>query len=387
MKEKKKQYRSRWSIGNLELPLLAKIVLPVALLACAIILSIYAIKVGPGISSKPENWGFFGALLSGIFGMLASFAAVATFWMVLLQFKEQGKIIEKQIESMEFDRYDRHRRIFFERLAGIEQTYNKTLTIKYQEELYKRVFPLNSPLNCDVKINLDEKIEEKKSRIILYKRTFERIKAQIDETKDINENILWKLLELQRDLGVIRRGKMELGDVSLEDERTTINIYEITSSMHRIWSIINNILEYGGNAPIAGKYYVVLLDDDIADSTVRTVARIRDNQERGSFKISTDNNKLFLLYEKIYSWLIGVNEKNSNYSATRFKNKIRDILFDEDGMRQVYTESSEKIEEIINSLHTRKRDTKMLDEDEDKLRLEFIAELESQVTLLSAQGQ
>ncbi|MCE8053523.1 hypothetical protein HOP61_19705 [Halomonas daqingensis] len=360
----------------------------IVFLICCLIIGTYVYTMGFSVSRNSGNWGDFGSLLSGTFGMLASFTALGALIAVFIQLRHQSEITEKQIESIEFDRYDRHRRIFFERLSGIEQTHDRTLLIQYQEELYKRVFPLNSPLKCEVKINLDEQKEERKSRVIQYKKIFERIKENIDKSKDINEHVIWELFDLQRRLGIIRCGKMELGDVSLEGERTIINIYEITSSMYRLWSVINNILEYGGNEPIAGQHYVVLIDEEITSSTVKTAIRMRENQGRGRgwFKISTDNNKPFLIYERIYLWLIGIHENNNIFWVENLKNKIRDILFDEDGMRAIYTGQSEKMKEIVIALQENKEIINTADENENQMRLEFIAELERQVDLLSAQG-
>ncbi|MCE8039283.1 hypothetical protein [Halomonas sp. MCCC 1A11062] len=352
MEKKKKQYRSKWSIGNLEVPVLAKVLILCSLIASFFIMAIYVINVGTKVSSSSENWGDFGALLSGTFGMLASFSAVATLLIVIQQLKSQDEITKKQIESIEFDRYDRHRRIFFERLEGIEVNLNNEITITQKEELYQKIYPDNSPLSCNVKIELSENYDKiKSSQLIRVKKIYDEIRDTAINKGKIDEKVLLMMIELNSSMNIKDNRNSQIGDVYFLGEKTPINVYDIQDGYDKINAVGNSILAYSGNEKLTLEH-LLLYTADITDSLLTYANKIKKGYGATGIKLHKGSN-LFELYEDLYVFIV-TNAKNptntgeSKRSIEELIRQLRRIIMDKEVREEYYTPA--KIKSIREQL-------------------------------------
>nr|WP_156889302.1 hypothetical protein [Halomonas sp. 1513] len=288
MKDKQKEKTdNKWRVSNLELPLLAKLMMGCALLVCILIMLGYIFIVGPGLSSRAEDWAYFGALMSGTFGMLASFAALATLLIVIQQFKSQDKITEKQIESIEFDRYDRHRRIFFERLEGIENLLENRIAINNKEELYQQIYPDNSPMRCDVKISLDAD-NKRVGDLSDILSCMETIKESLKNKKNTIEDIVI-LIRMQGLLRIEPVGEIDIGDLRIGEKRLAINMYNMSESIDRMVRVIDTILVYSGNDKLSGDYHVFSEGMHIKDKLIKDAYRLRRNNNEDGLRVHGDH--------------------------------------------------------------------------------------------------
>lgn len=114
------------------------------------------------ISSEPADWGSFGSLLSGLFTLLAVIAAGAAFIvskeqlsLTRVQLDKLVKFQEKQEEALEFERYIKHRELFFQLCLDIEKLSEGRLVFKRVEDLYRNLFPNNTPSKCQVTLDFE----------------------------------------------------------------------------------------------------------------------------------------------------------------------------------------------------------------------------------------
>lgn len=206
----------------------------------------YVRNVGTGYSSESSNWGDFGSLLSGTFGLLASFSAVATLLVVLAQFKKQNTLIEKQLESIEFERYDKHRRIFFEKLESIERIHHQTIRFKNKEELYQLLFPFNSPERCLTRI-VEQTIPIMKGKGFPNLRmTMISISTIIDVKQDgLSKKELLLILDAGELLQLESLAEKRFGDISYKNSKTIFNAYDLKTGLEILEHTYITVLSYG----------------------------------------------------------------------------------------------------------------------------------------------
>lgn len=133
----------------------------------------YSISLG-GISSEAADWGSFGSLLSGIFTLVAAVAASAAFVVTRVQLDRLVDHQKEQEKSLVFDRYLKHRDLFTSRCRELEVVCGGRIRFYSSSELYKKLFPFNSPSYCIYEVS---------------KEGDEELKAWIGILKKINEDL------------------------------------------------------------------------------------------------------------------------------------------------------------------------------------------------------
>lgn len=128
----------------------------VVLLVCIVTIFLtYGLSLG-GISIKSSDWGHFGALLSGVFTLVAAVAASAAFWVSKLQLDKLVSLHTEQEKSLIFERYVKHRNLFHEKCKEIENMLGGRVHVYAPAELYSKLFPSNSPTHCAYKVEQEE---------------------------------------------------------------------------------------------------------------------------------------------------------------------------------------------------------------------------------------
>lgn len=120
-----------------------------------ILFTTYGYMLGP-ISHDHGPWSSFGSLLSGFFMVASTGATVATLLFLAHQNKqiqntnaEQQKVTERQLAAINFEQYINHRRFFLDRLNELQSFFGNKFVFENSEEIYNKVFPLNSPTNLE----------------------------------------------------------------------------------------------------------------------------------------------------------------------------------------------------------------------------------------------
>lgn len=141
----------------------AIVVLALAFVGMVIFLYWYSLG---GISSEASDWGSFGSLLSGLFTLLAVIAAGAAFivskqqlGLTRIQLDKLIKFQEKQEAALEFERYLKHRELFFQLCLDIERQTEGRLIFKRVEDLYLSLFPNNTPSKCQIALDSEQEKE------------------------------------------------------------------------------------------------------------------------------------------------------------------------------------------------------------------------------------
>lgn len=125
------------------------------------------------ISESPSNWGHFGSLLAGVFGLVGALATIATLLFIrhqhAISVKHQEKVFNEQKELIKtqtsyFDnqndlyqvqKYQLHKEVFYKCIQNIE---NSLGIVKFQsmDELYSDIFTNNTISNVETRVVLSE---------------------------------------------------------------------------------------------------------------------------------------------------------------------------------------------------------------------------------------
>ncbi|WP_335924932.1 hypothetical protein [Shewanella algae] len=117
---------------------------------CVIVLSLYFIEFGKfGLSKDPTEWASFGSLLAGIFTFLSATGTIGTLIFMIRQHQQltlsQAEISKKQMEILEFEKYEKHKLTFSESCEYIENHYDGRYHFPSKTRAYHQLFPNNSP--------------------------------------------------------------------------------------------------------------------------------------------------------------------------------------------------------------------------------------------------
>ena len=112
----------------------------------AVIFGVYWLKVG-GISTDPENWGHFGALLAGVVAVPGTLGTLALLWYTLSENRElHDQLLSLQKKNEISQEYREHREHFCKELEVVQDMYGKKVEFKYSSlaVLYRQLFPQHS---------------------------------------------------------------------------------------------------------------------------------------------------------------------------------------------------------------------------------------------------
>ena len=116
-----------------------------------ILFTTYGMSLGP-ISGEHTAWGSFGSLLAGFFTIAATGATIATLLFLAKQNKDMQKVNQAQLDSMTFERYINHRKLFIEQLKDLEIAHKNAFNFCDPNLLYKTIFPENGPHKCEFSV-------------------------------------------------------------------------------------------------------------------------------------------------------------------------------------------------------------------------------------------
>ena len=223
------------------------------------------------ISHEHGPWSSFGALLSGVFTLAGAGATIATLLFLNAQSQEQKKdalkrdkrqrrrerkqaeeyqkITQAQLDTLTFERYMNHRKLFFERLTELEISFDNKFIIVNGDALYNKIFPNNGPTNLEFKV-IPLCGDEGHNHIGELSKLLDELEKILDTPLVENINALdltILILRINGKLNIKWSAPACDGDIIFDGRNTGVNIYSIQEFTHRIKSVVNSFLFYTCN--------------------------------------------------------------------------------------------------------------------------------------------
>ena len=228
------------------------------------------------ISHEHEPWSSFGALLSGVFTLAGAGATIATLLFLNAQSQEQKKaalkrdkrqrrrerkqaeeyqkITQAQLDTLTFERYMNHRKIFFERLTELQVSFDNKFAIVNVDTLYNKVFPENGPTH--LKFNVTPLCGADGENLIgVVSKLLNELEQILDTSLVENINALdltTLILRINGKLNIKWLASACDGDILFDGVNTGINIYSVNEFANRVKLILNSFLFYSCNPPFEG---------------------------------------------------------------------------------------------------------------------------------------
>lgn len=308
----------------------------------------FFITVKVGEYDALEVWSTFGTLISTTFGMLATVTALGTLFIVTKQYQQQEKIVEKQIDSIEFDRYDRHRRIFFERIDGIEKQLGTEFRIRNKEGLYRKIFPHNSPLRCNVKVELENSQEDKVFVKWLYHK-FEELEKLMEDKKSNIHTLVDITIHLHMELEIELKSEEDkkIGDLLIGDKATPISLYDYGKTAMALVKLCNDIFIYSGNEPLKEKNYTSFMVNVDRPRLLKAANEIRNNEH--NVKSIYINDEIIKTYEDLFAALYDPQKESSNKEIKGFIENLPNMLT-MPSIRNKHLKGNKEIYKVVKKL-------------------------------------
>ncbi|MCJ2369796.1 hypothetical protein [Pseudomonas sp. RGM 3321] len=208
----------------------------------------------PAITGVRDDWNVFGALLGGFGSCIGAVATLATLLFLAQQNSQQQKFVAWQIETLTFEKFLSHRRVFSERLGEIQSRYEHKIRFRDPENLYYGLFPDNGPANLYLEVPPDVSATSE-NLLGALKLRFEMLDGFINKTEFSQQDayaLANLLLEINSDLGYEWIGELDDGDLVMAGLNIGVNIYSLHEALNRMKWIYNVYLRFTGNAPFYG---------------------------------------------------------------------------------------------------------------------------------------
>lgn len=209
----------------------------------------------PYVSNKHAAWSSFGSLMAGFFTLTGTVATLATLLFLARQNKEMQKVTQTQMDTLTFERYINHRKLFTEHLRELEVLHKNTFIFRDPSTLYTQIFPDNSPHHCSFTVAPDfDNVGDGVNHIGKLLWHMNRLKTYLDqaEFKEGEADDLAMLLITLSDYICMIEPVVELrdGDVIFKDRFYGFNIYTLDDFIKPCLSICNTILRFTNNPVI-----------------------------------------------------------------------------------------------------------------------------------------
>ncbi|QUM81696.1 hypothetical protein HWV01_16100 [Moritella sp. 5] len=180
----------------------------------------------------------------------------------------QKEIWDSQQVKIQFEMYQAHKREFFRVLDDIENPSSMDIEFYNREELYRRIYPMNSFKSVSLDIdNTDSSMpgdlaDINKSYLLIIKQLTAFSIGNMDEKerKEAPHLYLLALVELLSLLNLTIIPKDKFGDV-LVNKKMVLNAYNLDTSINTLYHVLKGIMAFIGYQNIAkipnlsGPYY------------------------------------------------------------------------------------------------------------------------------------
>ena len=228
------------------------------------IFSTYAEQL-PYISNDHTAWASFGSLLAGFFTLTGTVATVTTLLFLAHQNKVMQKVTQAQLDSMTFERYINHRKLFLEQLKDLEIAHNNAFRFRDPNHLYNTLFPENSPHHCVFSVVPDYDRSEPSNHVAKICNWLNMIQININKSilNDSESNhFLLDLIVLSAGFLMIEFVRSPVdGDLEYNGEFFGVNIYSLDDFFKPAISIANLLLRFTNNPVVEGRDFVGCTND------------------------------------------------------------------------------------------------------------------------------
>lgn len=213
--------------------------------------STYAEKL-PFVSNEHTAWASFGSLLSGFFTLTGTVATIATLLFLARQNKSMQKVTQAQLDTMTFERYISHRKLFIDLLTELEMNCGKVFKFRDPTLLYNSVFPNNSLHHCELSVEptYDENGDGTNHLGKMYAK-FSKVKSLFDLPTFPNQKgheLIKELIDLRYEMLMIAQtSPSREGDVTLHGQEQGFNIFHLERFMQNAVKIGNMIFRFTKN--------------------------------------------------------------------------------------------------------------------------------------------
>lgn len=223
------------------------------------IFSTYAEQL-PYISNDHTAWASFGSLLAGFFTLTGTVATVATLLFLAHQNKGMQKVTQAQLDTMTFERYINHRKLFIEQLHETISVHKGTFRFRDPNHLYNSIFTENSPHHCVFSVAPEyDPSGNAINHIAKMLNNFERIKYFLNGKKfedGESFDLVMALNNLSEYIFMIEPvGDVRDGDVIFNGENLGFNIFSIEDLLSPCLTMVNVILKFTNNELIDVSLY------------------------------------------------------------------------------------------------------------------------------------
>ena len=206
----------------------------------------------PYISNDHTAWASFGSLLAGFFTLTGTVATVATLLFLARQNKAMQKVNQAQLDSMTFERYINHRKLFIEQLHETISVHKGAFRFIDPNHLYNCIFTENSPHHCVFSVPPEyDDSGNAINHIARILSSAERIKYFLDNT-ELEEDEPFEFIFLLRSISeyilmIEPLGEARDGDVIFNGKICGFNIFSIEDMLNPCFTIINVIMKFTNN--------------------------------------------------------------------------------------------------------------------------------------------
>lgn len=225
----------------------------VAALGAALFIT-YSSKL-PYISRNHEAWASFGSIMSAYITLAGFVLTIATLLFLNGQNQSQQQFIKWQTETLGFEQYISHRKLFIERISELQTVMGNKVVFHNPELLYNSIFPDNRPTH-KLQLSVPPKFSDTEdnllgrlgSRLSQLDRMLDKPQWQHQEVHQLQD----LLLMIWSDLQIKWIGEESEGDLIYDRQNTGINIYSLSEFTARAKLIYNSFLFYTGNPEFKG---------------------------------------------------------------------------------------------------------------------------------------
>ncbi|WP_122372331.1 hypothetical protein [Pseudomonas savastanoi] len=206
----------------------------------------------PYVSNEHAAWSSFGSLMAGFFTLTGTVATIATLLFLARQNKEMQKVTQTQMDTLTFERYINHRKLFSEHLQELVALHKNTFTFRDPSSLYTAFFPQNSPHHCSFTTapTFDEN-GDGTNQLGEMLGKLRRLKAYLHQSQfdeDEPQELVLLLITLAYYIFMIEPTKLaQEGDIRFLTNEYGINIYSLKSFVDPCLSIANMLLRFTDN--------------------------------------------------------------------------------------------------------------------------------------------
>ncbi len=207
----------------------------------------------PYISNDHTAWASFGSLLAGFFTLTGTVATVATLLFLARQNKAMQKVTQAQLDTLTFERYINHRKLFIEQLKDLEIAHNNSFRFINPNKLYKDLFRENGPHNCDFSSvpEFDDKgygLNNVGKIIFGFDGLEDRCNIPHFDRAEVDEFVRHLVYYHNEVLMIERVRDGREGDLKFGSTPYLINIFSLSEFFTVAVDVSNMILQFSGNS-------------------------------------------------------------------------------------------------------------------------------------------